>query len=816
MSSYVINIIVEGKDNASAPLGRVQGALGNMLSVAGGVLISKAIEGVTTFLGGLGRQALESIGNVQNLEIAMEGLLTQSLMYQQVNEVRQEAVGLTEKETQRLAELHAQLGVQNARLQEQKQRVWEMTNQWTDAGLATQTAKARLTDMEVEIRGTEQEIAALTKKQTEYTTITEASWQKTMDFADAQVLAKEQAADLLGFVEKLSIVSPFETSQVELVTKLALGAKFSTDEIKKLIPAFLDYSAVVGIGSENLAFAFDQFTQLRKAGKLSEIDLRQLRRLGIDVAQVLGVKMGMSVEEFNKQVGQSPELMDQLFESFVEFAGETTKGAAGRMATTVSGMMSTAHDIIEVGSRNLFRPIVEAASPFLADLLSNISDFVTGPRIRELGQRFGERFTAAFDAILKKGQELFQAFQTGGVGGLVGALGLGPDATELIMKVIGDITWLSTTLRDLLVPIFNDVSQNAMPLLMQAISFINEHWEAFRGAIVGVAAVLGGALIAGAIGALVGLLGTLLSPIGLIIGAAALLGAAWGENWFGIRDTLTTFWENTGRPILEQLWAWLQVNVPIAIQFLSDFWQTTLLPALQVVWDFITNTLVPILIVIWNWLSLNLPLAIQTLTDFWNTVLLPALTAVWAFIQDPLLPLIIALVNLGLAVAEKATEALAIVWETRLKPALQKVWSFIQAHVMPIFTKVSEQMEGPLADAVNWVKDRFDAFKDSLGKIKDTIKKLIEMIEKFTDKVKNIDLGPLTPGSPSPFEVSVTGVNSALRQMNALMDRNPLVLGRLAATGQATTNNYYQMTVNTRATAPTVRQDFRTMQALYG
>lgn len=813
MSSYVINIIVEGKDHASPALHQVQSGLTGMLSVAGGALLAGAVQKLGSFFSSLAGGALESVGHTQNLEIAMESLLTRANMYQQVNEVHREAIGLTAEETQRLAELQSQMGVQNAQLKEQEQRVWEMTNVWGEQGLATETARARLADMRIEIQGTEQDIGKLLEKQGSYATTTETSWQKTMEFADAQALAKVQAADLLSFVEKLAIVSPFETNQVEIVTKLGLAANMSTDQVKSFTEAFLDQAAVVGINSENLAFAADQFLQLRKVGKLTEIDLRQLRRMGIDVAQVLGVEMGMSVEEFNKKVEESPELMDQLFDSFVKFTNETSKGAAQRMATSVPGMMSTMHDAIEMGSRKLFRPIIEAISPFAANLLGKLAEAVTGGKVAALGQKLADKFMVAFDQIMSKGQELFAAFQEGGVGGLVEALGLGPDATELILKILADLQALGAFIQTNIMPIFGELGGQVMPLLGQAIAFINEHWEAFRNALIAIGAVLAGVAIAGTIASIGAAIAALVTPVGIIVAVVGLLAAAWTENWFGIRDILTEFWENTARPILEQLWAWLQVNVPLAIQYLSDFWQTTLLPALQVVWTFINETLIPILSDIWNWLSINIPIAIQTLSDFWNLTLLPALQAVWAFINDLLLPLIIALVDLGLAVAEKATEALTIVWETRLYPWLQKVWAFIQDNIMPIFKTVGDEMRGPLASAVQWVKDKFEAFTGVLERVKEIIKQIIEKIHEMADAISNLDLGALAPGSPSPFEISLTGVNKALREMNTLANANPVINGRM---GDRTTNNYFAMTVNTRAEAGTVRQDFEIMRAMAG
>ena len=60
--------------------------------------------------------------------------------------------------------------------------------------------------------------------------------------------------------------------------------------------------------------------------------------------------------------------------------------------------------------------------------------------------------------------------------------------------------------------------------------------------------------------------------VGLIAAAVGLLVAAWQNNWGGIRDATAAAWAYL-QPILQQLWEWLQVNVPLAIAAaVAAFW----------------------------------------------------------------------------------------------------------------------------------------------------------------------------------------------------------------------------------------------------
>jgi hypothetical protein len=73
----------------------------------------------------------------------------------------------------------------------------------------------------------------------------------------------------------------------------------------------------------------------------------------------------------------------------------------------------------------------------------------------------------------------------------------------------------------------------------------------------------------------------------------------------------------------------------------------------------------------------------------------------------------------------------------------------------------------------------------------------------------------LNPGSPTPLELGIRGIAAAMQELNASFS-GPSLIGVGGGASSNTTTNYFNMTVNTRATTPTVRQDFETMRAIYG
>jgi TP901 family phage tail tape measure protein len=311
-------------------------------------------------------------------------------------------------------------------------------------------------------------------------------------------------------------------------------------------------------------------------------------------------------------------------------------------------------------------------------------------------------------------------------------------------------------------------------------------------------------------------------PIILGIGAVvALLVTAWTKDWGGIRTTLTAFWENTGRPIFEQVSKWLSVNIPAAIATVSAFWTGTLQPALNTVWAFIQGSVIPILTTMWSWLQTNIPKATSFLSDLWENTLKPALEKVWDFITVSVIPSLTDLVNDGLDFVKAATEVLSGIWENTLKPALEKVWKFITGDLLPgikdlvnlglnvlktasdvvagvwnndikpafetakkIFEDVTAFINEHLGKAIQWLSDNvFSGLNKALEGIKGVLNWFLDKLQKLKDLIGSIKLPSwMDPGSPTPLELGILGINAALRDMNSLLgDTASLPIMRMGA-----------------------------------
>lgn len=360
---------------------------------------------------------------------------------------------------------------------------------------------------------------------------------------------------------------------------------------------------------------------------------------------------------------------------------EQTSLAQGDFART-SGGLANQQRILAANMENLRARVGTSLLPLMTTLSQTLINLLNNPTV----QAGINTIVNGLSSLATKASEAITLLAQGDVkGALTGVFG--PEVAGTIMNVA---TTLSDFVNNILLP------------------FIRAHLPELKGALIGIGAVLAGAMIISGILSIGSAIAALASPIGIIIAAAALLGAAWAGNWLGIRDTLMGVW-NALQPVLQTLWAWLQQNIPLAVQFLADAW---------------------------------------------NNVLMPAINAVWSFLSTYLLPLLGALANLIEAALEVALKALAGLITEVVVPALKSIWSTISEKLQPV---------------LEWLRDKaLPPIEGAFRGIGDAVRTVIGWINDLADKLRNITLPDwLTPGSPTPFELGLRGIASAMRDISA-------------------------------------------------
>lgn len=226
-------------------------------------------------------------------------------------------------------------------------------------------------------------------------------------------------------------------------------------------------------------------------------------------------------------------------------------------------------------------------------------------------------------------------------------------------------------------------------------------------------------------------------PIIAIGAAVALLKAAWDSDFGGIKTTLTAFWENTGKPIFEQLKTWLSDTLAAAIRSLSTLWTGTLQPALNAVWSFLNAYIIPLFTALANVAIALVKKEVELLAALWNNVLKPALNAVWSFIQTNVVPILQTLANTALADVKAKAQEVSDFWNGTLKPAFEAIASVITATLRPALSG----LDTVTSNVAGWL--------DNIG---DAVSGVIDWLKKLADSINAIEIPSWLKGdSPPPM-----------------------------------------------------------------
>lgn len=184
-----------------------------------------------------------------------------------------------------------------------------------------------------------------------------------------------------------------------------------------------------------------------------------------------------------------------------------------------------------------------------------------------------------------------------------------------------------------------------LPAIIQGFSDFVSFLQNNQGIVVGVLSALGVAIIAFGI-TVATAAWTALAPMIPVIAIMALVGLAayalyeaWTNNFMGIQDKVKAVWAYV-QPVFESIKNWLAVNIPIAIQALSNFWTNTLLPAIMKVWGFLNDHVFPLFKAIGEFIGTLFSIYIKTAADVWSNYFFPAIRAVSDWLGSNVMPIL--------------------------------------------------------------------------------------------------------------------------------------------------------------------------------
>jgi hypothetical protein len=489
-----------------------------------------------------------------------------------------------------------------------------------------------------------------------------------------------------------------------------------------------------------------------RAGLTGEAEPLKTLGVNISAAMIEQKAMTLGLKKFGQEL--SPAAKAQASYALIM---EQTTTAQGDFART-SGGLANQQRIMAATFEDVKAKIGTALLPMVTTIAQAFNDWLSSPATQE-------GITKIVDGIgtlATEGQNLINLLFKGDFTGLFGL-----QEDDPIVNTLFD-------LRDTLIGLATAIPAAFAWLI------------ANPGVIVGILAAIGVAVgffvYTTVVPALWTMAGTFLATFGPALAVMALIGIAayllyqaWTTNFGGIRDILTEVWEGTLKPAFETLWNWLQVNLPLALAWLSDQWENVLLPAITRVWAWIQGTLFPLFVTAYEWLKVKVPEALAWLADKWETVLLPAIKRVWEWMNTVLFPFFKEVGDFISAVFTLAVQELSKAWEEKLLPGIKGVWKFLKEDALPFFKEVGDWLGktfGPiiatvagivrdsLGAAFQWAGEKFAEFRQ-------TLRDLTDWINVLTGKSETVK------GNLPPVAENASGGSAAAGTYSWVGERGP-------------------------------------------
>lgn len=545
----------------------------------------------------------------------------------------------------------------------------------------------------------------------------------------------EKAEAFLKDLQQFAATTPFEFPDLVTASQRMLAFGFEAKEVRPLLTAVGSAAAAMGSGKGGIDQITRALGQMRAATVVQAGELNQLTEAGVPAFQLLADKMGISTGEVKKLVEQGKIASSVFIEAFQEWANANFGDMMAKQALTFEGAVSTVKDTVQLATAQAFRPLFELISQGAVTL----SQFVQS-----------DTFSAWADAVAGTIADVIRQLSDGvrTIRQVFEGDWLPSDEIEPFAKWVGIA---ATGVRDFA----RWVADLPAPVKAAAVGFAATVVAA--GPLAGILGAAGAAIAAVGAG-----LAFLVSPLGLVAAGVGLLAAAWVGNWGGIQEKTAFVWQAV-KPIFMELLAWLQDQIPKALDWLANTAWPALVTAFETVSTWITTVGIPAFTQLVEWLGPKITAVATWITETGWPALVEAGQAVSEWITGTAIPAITDLVDwLGPKISAVTTWIFETGWPA-LVTAGEAVWGVVQT-VIQFFKDLYVELDkrGVFTDLQTiWgqVVDIGGKVWDILGKIAVALAPVFEWVGKLVAETVLPALVGLFGGVAEKAGAAVSPVN---------------------------------------------------------
>lgn len=341
-----------------------------------------------------------------------------------------------------------------------------------------------------------------------------------------------------AYIAKSAIDQASAFEKYEATLKTMLG---SSDLAKKRLQ---EYSEIGKKTPFELKDVVELGNQLQALGKYSEKNVILLGDLAAASGKPIEQVSGAYAKLVSGQKGVAVDMFRDLLITTEDWVKATGKGVdkSGSLIASTDEMLAALPKIMNA---KRFNGMMDNLSQTFEGKMSNLIDSIN-MKFRELGNKILPIIKPWIDKLID----------------LVSSID--------IEKLLNDLVNAFVNAKNAAQPFIDQ----AVPKIQEFFQYLMDNKEETIAALTAVGVVIGTILV-GSLIAAAAPIATFIAFIGLIAVAAFFVAKAWNENWGGMQDKIMGFW-NFIQPYLQQLWSWIQEQIPVAMKGLMDIWNAVL------------------------------------------------------------------------------------------------------------------------------------------------------------------------------------------------------------------------------------------------
>jgi hypothetical protein len=533
----------------------------------------------------------------------------------------------------------------------------------------------------------------------------------------------DAGAEIVDMIKEFSL----RTSQsVDEIGKLYAGMRAFTDtrgQAEGMVEAMLDLSAVFPGLTANMSKASYNVGQLAR-GIGTSIDIREFARSGMNfnaVLEAMSTNTGMVIKDYKdyKKMLEAGKLTTEDFYQAIFSYADEFEGAAEQMVKNWKGFTAVLANTKAVIADELIGKSLDLFGRFGSQALAQFQErFLDSGRIKDMGTELARSVEAGLQGAISTFDIDFPLFAG--------------DSSELFpdgMEVSDH-------------PAFQ-MMENLGAIINQYGSFVVEYFKTLTGVLLGVKLAM---------------MAISLTPVMLL--AALILGSiaglvAYKTEMFGVKEAVDNF-TNTSLTFLLEKIGLLQAWIAGIVEKFMLWTQggSTLAATIRGLIELFTN-IATVLAGVFG------PI-LEAVGNIIRTFIIPALQTAWTLIKTG--------IRLVLSIANVAFQ----IWLS----VMRIVWAFIKTYLLPVFRVVWSFIKAKMIPVIDKAKARFDKIRQAINAVVGIVRGLIAILNELARKIANMKLPKwLTPGSPTPFELGLRGINKEVTRANRIFGQGPFAVG---------------------------------------